>query len=695
MSGMIKRRITPIILMVFMVSFSGLGRAAGDLPDTFVLMPMRTIAVKGDAAKFRALNWMNDGSTGGIKDMTIERDAAKGEHVSFEGHAIPGDKDLGADLTLTKDSVGYMKLNYNNFRKWYDNVGGHYPLFQHLSVNSLDNSDLHLDMGHFLFEFGSGPSDDPTLSLTYERDTKTGQKSRLSWTGVYDSAVSSSTADAKKIGPSWEGMDEATDTLTLRGKAETLGFTLKGQGSYEFFDASNSREYKALSVITGTTQNVIRQESQPQTKLLTTNVMAERWSLNDKTYVSLGYRFGHNHNSEIISLRTYTVDNVLTGTLSKDGLGLTNQDTHTWTGQLMSNLTEDLNFTTKAKAELISRHSSGDYFSDTTSPPDGIYEYINAAMVENKIMRTGESAALRYNGIPKTSLYAEMDLEQESNWVTEAENHPQASSNTKVNREEIARNSNLIETLGARFVPTRTVNMTTQYKHSFMGQTFNTLYKTPAIALNYNSIFNRMNLDIDETASKVSWKPVKWLENSLKYKVAERVYHTNAVSEDWEKAQLSEQDYIYDLMLMPTDALMFNLSYSLQDLKASTRESQITDNGVYGSYPTGIVGIPVFTANVYTWMFTTSYAPKDNFSIFNTVEYSRAKNPNNPPAETSSMRYGVDDQWWNMTYGVRWSPKKDLTIEPHYAYYSFIANQSTEAGNYSAHVMWLDLKYNW
>jgi hypothetical protein len=668
--------------MVFMVSFSGLGRAAGDLPDTFVLMPIRTIAVKGDAAKFRALNWMNDGTTGGIKEMTVERNLGKGTSVSFEGHAIPGDNDLGADLTLTKDNVGYMKLNYGNFRKWYDNVGGFYPLFQHLSVNSLDNSDLHLDIGHFLFEFGSGPSDDPALSFTYERDTKTGIKSRLSWVGVYDSAVSSTTADTKRIAPSWEKMDQATDTLTLRGKAESLGFTLKGEGTYEFFDASNSREYKPLTTTAGTNENIIRQYSEPQTKLLTSTVRAERWSLNDKTYVSLGYRFGHNHNTEIISLRTYTVNNVLTGTLSKDGLGLTNQDAHTWTGQLMSNLTEDLNFTTKAKAELISRHSSGDYFSDTTSPPDGVFEFINGAMVENKVLRTGQSAALRYNGLPKTSLYTEMDLEQERNWVTEAENHPQASSNTAVNREEIARNSTLIETVGARFVPTRTVNMTTQYKHSFMGQTFNTLY---------NSIYNKMNTDTDEVASKVSWKPVKWLENSLKYKVADHVYHTNAQTEDWEKAQMNERDYVYDLTLMPTDAVMFNLSYSLQDLKSSSRESQIPDSGVYG----GNVGIPVFTANVYTWMFTTSYAPKDSFSIFNTVEFSRAKNANNPDTAASSMRYGVDDEWWNMTYGVRWSPKKDLTIEPHYAYYSFRANQSVETGNYSAHAMWLDVKYNW
>jgi len=672
--------------MVFMVSFSGLGIAAGDLPDTFVMMPIRTIAVKGDAAKFRALNWMNDGNTGGIKEMTVERNLGKGTSVSFEGHAIPGDNDLGADLTLTKDN-GYMKLEYGNFRKWYDNVGGSYPPYSTLKVNSLDNSDLHLDLGHFLMELGSGPSDDPTLSLTYERDTKTGIKSRLSWATVSDTV--GSTVTSKKIAPSWESMDEATDTLTLRGKAEAMGFALKGQGSYEFFDGRTFREYKALFSSAGTTQNITRQDSQPQTKVLSSIVRAERWSLNDHNYISLAYRFGHTKSSEIFNSRSYTYANVPTGTtVNKDAYGRTFEDTHTWTGQLMSNLTDDLNFTVKAKAEVISRRSSGDDMTASSVTATTITwnpNTLNANTVEDKIIRTGETVALRYNGIPKTSLYTEIDLGQERNWLSEN----RAQITTPVNREEIANNPSYVETVGVRVVPTRWVNMTTNYKHTAQDQKFNTLYKSSAIALDRNSFYNKMQIDVNEIASRATWKPFKWLENSLRYKTAEKKYHTQAVGQDWEKSQGSERNYVYDITLIPTDALMFNLSYSRQDLKTSTPGSAFPDIG------TTSVGIPVFTANVYSWMFSTGYAPLDNFSIFNTVEFSRAKNANYSYATASSFRYGVDDEWWDMTYGLRWVPKKDITVEPHYAYYSFRANQSVETGNYSAHAMWLDVKYNW
>ena len=691
-----KKRITPVILMMFAVSFSGLGRAAGDLPDTFVAMPVRVVSVNGDVAKFRALNWMNDGVTGGIKELGIERKVGKDTHVSFEGHALPGDKDLGGTLTVTKDNVGYYKVDYGTFRKWYDNVGGNYPLYTTQTSFKLENSDIHLDMGHFLFEVGKGAMEDPDLSLTYERDTKTGVKSRLSWGAVTDAVTA---GGAKRIAPSSETMDETTDTLTLRAKAQALGFTLKGLGSYEFFDATNSRDLSQRSnTNSSTTGYNYSTFSQPQTKLLTTNVLADRWSLNDKTYVSTGYHFSHNNSTEIFNLRTRTALGVLVGGSTSsspynDGYAQSLEDKHAWTGQLMSNLTDDLNFTTKGKVEIVSRRSSGTYFDDSsTTPFDGAWNYLNYPEVENKITRTGESVGLRYNGVPKTSLYTELDMEQEGNWITEAENKTQASSSgVAASREEIARNSDIITTAGIRFVPTSKLNMTSQYKHSYMGQTFNTLYKNPTTALNYNSIFNKINTDNDELASKISWKPFTWLENSAKYKVANHVYHTNAQTEDWEKAQMSERDYIYDLTLIPTDSLMFNLSYSVQDLKASTRESQITDNGIYS----GNVGIPVFTANVYTWMFSTSYAPKENLSFFNTLEFSRAKNVNDSNSVYSNVRYGADDQWWDSTIGIRWSPKKDITVEPHYAYYSFTANQSIETGNYSAHVMWLDVKYNW
>ena len=71
------KTVTLVALMIFTFGFNGAQKSAiaddtsADGWSTFELMPFRSISVKGDAAKFRAINWMNDGATGGIKAMRL------------------------------------------------------------------------------------------------------------------------------------------------------------------------------------------------------------------------------------------------------------------------------------------------------------------------------------------------------------------------------------------------------------------------------------------------------------------------------------------------------------------------------------------------------------------------------------------------------------------------------------------------
>ncbi len=678
-----------ITVVMFLVSTSNWQLAIA--ADTFIIQPARFVTVKGDAAKFRALNWMNDGFTGGVKEIGIERKLGKDAHVSFEGHAITGDNDLGATLTIGKDNFGYIKMDYGTFRKWYQSVGGYYP-YNTLAINKV-NGDLSLDIGHFLLETGLGSEDDPNLSFGWERDTKDGSKSRLTWASVVDNSTYGAAVN-KKTAPSYATLDETTDTLTLRGKVETPGnITIKSSQSYEFFNAHNFREEKQLDTVTSgnpdANAKIRRQIQDPQTKLLTTNIQASRWSLNDQTYVSVGYLFAHSRSTEIETIREYTGAGVWTGAFSnsknRDGFALNNEDKNTWTAQLMSSLSDVLSFDSKAKAEIISRNSFSKY--DLYGGGLTIVGTDNAVS-ENKTIRTGESVGLHFNGLPKTSLYSEIEMRQERNWLSE-ERTPVGTADSLINYENITNKPEFIETIGARFVPTRWANITSEYKHHASEAKYNTLHNNTISTAPANvpaeSFLNKLQTVTDEIAAKLSWKPIKWLENSFKYKVASNDFHTQVVNQDWLKSQGYQRNLTYDLTLIPTDALMFNLSYSLELLKGSTPSSQSTS-----------LYVAPFTGNVYSWALTTSYAPKDNFSIFNTLDYSRAKNANNNYAPTTgAFLYGVDDEWYDAVIGIRWSPKKNITIEPHYGYYGFRSYQSVETGNYTAHVMMVDVKFNW
>src|SRR3989344_9422575 len=147
--------INPVMLIILMCGFNGAQKLAiaGDTSSdgwgTFELMPIRTISVKGDAAKFRAINWMNDGTTGGIKAMSFDGDFGKGGSLSFDGHAIPGDNDFGTSLKLTRGNGGYFTMDYGNFRKWDDVYGGFYSNFTGTSSIQRLAADPKMDIGHF------------------------------------------------------------------------------------------------------------------------------------------------------------------------------------------------------------------------------------------------------------------------------------------------------------------------------------------------------------------------------------------------------------------------------------------------------------------------------------------------------------------------------------------------------------------
>src|SRR3989344_5627648 len=211
--------ITFVALMIFTLGFNGAqksaiaGDASSDGWSAFELMPIRTISVKGDAAKFRALNWMNDGTTGGIKAMGFDSEVGEGGQVSFDRHAIPGDNDFGAGLKLTRGNGGYFTMDYGNFRKWYDVYGGFYSNFTGTSSIQRLAADPKMDIGHFSFEIGSNSNileTAPGVSLSYDHDTKDGIKSRLTWGSVVQGVT-------RKLNPSWEEVSDVTDTISLKG----------------------------------------------------------------------------------------------------------------------------------------------------------------------------------------------------------------------------------------------------------------------------------------------------------------------------------------------------------------------------------------------------------------------------------------------------------------------------------------------
>ncbi len=649
--------------------------------DTFKVMPTKTVNVKGDASKYRVFNWTKDGSQSGIKELKLNAKPGKDTHIFFEGSGMFGDSNYTGDMMLTTDDVGYVKLEYKSFRKYFESRGGKFIPFTSagMSLHTLPQ-DLELDIGHFAVEVGKGSAKDSILSLGYEHNTKEGSKSTLNWAYAKDAAFGTATANQRKITPSFYDIDNITDTVKLKGKTDVAGFTVKGEQKYSFFDGKSLNQEQLYSSATTASENKITQQIEfPQTKGLSTTVRAERWTAKDKTFMSFGYRFGQLRNSVIETERDYTSAGnftragFLSGGRFRNGHAQNIQDTHTWTGQVLSNLTNDLIFISRVKGELRRIHSESVY--DTLNTSEVVTTTVEQSN-ESDVLHLGESFSLRYNGLPKTSLYSDIELEQERT-SKDLRAMPTTYS------EQINRAPEGSGTFGMRFTPFNKVSLTTEFKH---GEKNDKLTQDKGSTQAY---INKLRTTSDSLSSRLSWKPVKWLENSLRVKTSSHVYHIQVLSLDTSKMSTTERDFTYNVAIMPTDEWMIDASYSRKLSNTGTVGAQ------YSYSP------PAFTGNVDVFALSTSYAPTEKFSVFNTLEYARAKNQTNANSDTlkstsvGPLLWGVNEEWFNMETGITWSLRKDLTIEPHYAYQSFRSFEGMESGNYSAHVGWLDITLNW
>src|SRR3989338_2477359 len=457
---MMKRHIPKIVkavaLIIFMIGFNGAPKpaladdASSDGWSAFELMPIRTISVKGDAAKFRALNWMNDGTTGGIKAMGFDSEVGEGGQVSFDGHAIPGDNDFGAGLKLTRGNGGYVTMDYGNFRKWYDVYGGFYSNFTVQPITKL-TVDPEMDIVHFFFEIGSNSNileTAPGVSLSYERDTRDGIKNMLSWGSVVEGVT-------RKILPAWQEVDQTTDAITLKGNTEIAGINLSGQQRAEFF---SGRVFLEDATTTTAFQSHAKE---PQAKLLVSSLKADRWVVDDKTYLAFAYQFQHLRNDMADTVRVYNTAGATTSSGNNRVVDAqASRDSHTLVQHFVTDLTPHLNFSTKFKEEIVAQTGTG--FAQGYS--GGSSRTLES---ENQITRTGESISLRYDGIPKTSLYTDWDFQQTRNWLSKI----RAGSSYY---ENLASGPETTGAAGIRYVPNGKFNMTSQLRRKSDRDTYNT-----------------------------------------------------------------------------------------------------------------------------------------------------------------------------------------------------------------------------
>ncbi len=256
------------------------------------------LMTSGNTAQAQQRYQLSNEPFGGISDLHLQQDVAKNTTLTLDGHALFDQNDYKLTLDLQREDFGYVKINANDFRTWYNGAGGYFPPtgLQY----QLPNDELSLDRGEFSVEAGLTPKDLPQVVFKYTHSYRDGEKSSTIWGPVHPT----STTAVRGVYPSIYDINEKVDSyaLDVTHHIKTTDF---GAGvRYETASLDDTRK-ETFWQGEPVQQNVTDKEGTSY-DMFNVHAFSETWLKKD-LFLSVGYNFA-NLDDTFSGSRTYGDD---------------------------------------------------------------------------------------------------------------------------------------------------------------------------------------------------------------------------------------------------------------------------------------------------------------------------------------------------------------------------------------------------
>ena len=681
----------------FAASESATQSAPGDSSMAFDTLPVRYIFVEGEEDKFRAHHWVNNYNAGGVEDFWVFRRVGD-VTIKMEGEAIPQNNEYEGVVEIKKKGIGFIKFDYQEFRKYYDKTGGvYYPYIGYRSVGSplrvTDNpKELALDIGHFGIETGLRMEGLPELTVGYEREFRTGSKSRLTWGTITDANPN---LPGRKVAPAFADIKEIVDKFDVEAEHTIKGYEIKSEQTWEQVRIDQTRQehyYADHGDTVRTNKYILRQHQKPESKSYNTIFKVAKWFLKEKIYTSTGYRFFTLDNKEWEDMREYD-ENLIpirNGTTTENRFNsnaVNRYDSHSWVQNLTVLPYKWLSFGTKIKTEFMRRQSESTYNIESTDPPDTRINRFDVTNSKQNAQRWGENFSVRFTKIPRTALYTELELGQDRVPIMENRDsiggQTGASATEVFDRETIADIQRGAWTIGMHTAPLSIVRVTSHLRRIEKVTDFDNVMKGPNTGGIRSAFYDAQRISVSEFLTRVSLQLTKYFQPAFRYVYRDTDYASRLENQPSVDTGHTTDSFIFDVTSQPLTDLILMASYN------RTMANTFTPAATFNT----LSQLPEFNADVNTFMFSTSYVPGEKVSINNAIYYSRARNFNDYTA--FGLPLGADFDRVDLESGIKWNVRDHVAIEPKYALYYYHANSNAEFGDYVAHLISCEVTLGW
>lgn len=625
--------------------------------------------VNGNDQKFRELYWRREGPYGGLTDFQLIRQDNPDTTLTLSGHVLPDD--YRAVLSLDRNDIGFIHSGVDQYRKYYNDVGGYDPAVVPAAPSL--NEDLFLTIGKAWVDFGLTLPRWPRLVLGYEYDYTRGNEASTSW------GAAGAFATVRNIAPTSENIHEGTHIIKFDLDAEVQGVTIEDRFRGEFY--SLNTHYTNVSARSFVTQNV----SEGTTYFQGANTIRLEKQFKDWLFGSAGYLY-----SKLNSQASFTNVTTSFGSsfLSEVPEITLNRESHVANLNALVGPLDGMTIATGAQGEWTTQHGFGvgnlNQIALTRTAPLTLAIEPTTLLANYDEKSATETVDARYNKIPFTALFVDVRLEQDS--IDENENDLQPSGNYV---QDVAYSSRLKDIrLGFSTSPWQPVSFTADYRR-YENDSDYPPNAPPQPAGGYPDYFISRELITDEVEAKLVARPYNWLKTTLSYQYLETDYRDDAnpavfgntvvsTGGDTLTGRYDSQTYTISAILTPHPRVYVDTSFSYQPTKTSTADSAIPGVGVYkgDTYSADVSG-------TYVLSETTDFSLT---GIFSDADYGQNNAAATPPVDIRYQEYGL-------TAGLTRRFSKNLSGGLQYSFNYYHEPSSGDANDFRAHTVFATLNF--
>lgn len=641
-------------------------------------------AVHDDTRKFRELYWQRDGWNGGLEDFEMEERPTADSKITAAGHVLLDDFKI--NLSAEKNDLGFARFGWSQFRKYYDDKGGYYPLFP-TPVFSLDR-DIHLDEGRAWTEFGLTLPRWPKIVLGYEYQYRDGTQSTLQWGPVINGT------QIRNIYPAFENISEKVHVLKFAVDYEVAGIDLSDNFRGEWYDLK-TQQFNDSSLAIGSATMALTTAQDQERYFQGANIFHLEKQLTDWWFASGGYLYSRlkgDAAADVETLNPALLDpSFVAPGWNSQGIQL-ERESHVFSITSMLGQWEGLSLSLATQNEWTRQTGLGVAnvnlalafapFLFPVDPPETVHSDLDRSIFSQDL-------GLRFTKIPFTTLFADARFQQD----TVGQYEQELSGLTPFLRDTDMKGDLKDFRLGFNTSPLRRLSLSAHYRRYDKETDYDTRLKEPLGLQGYPAFIRWRDLLSNEAQTKLSLQMAAWLQTSLTYQWIKNDYRTATYDAIDPLTNLpggispggghlagtyDSQVASLNLTATPWRRLFLSTTFAFQHAQTRTAANDTTPVAPYGG-------------NIYTSMLNGSYALNEKTDLvagysFSTADFAQDNFTGGLPLGTHYHQHALEA-------GIKHTIAKGKTLGLQYRYYRYGDTSNGGASDFEAQALFATLAW--